>query len=112
MHPDYVNAVKKVAKIENLIWEELADFYIDVKWICYTTEQYLSDLLENKDEEIYQEYRKNFQKQTEDWEESNKYVSYKYQAKTNYSEREIKSFYEFAKIWWLEKYYWTLDGWL
>lgn len=109
MNWDYVDAVKKVAKRENLIWNDLSDFYVDVKWVCQTTKQYLSDLLKNKDEEIYQEYRKKFQKQIDYWRESNKYVCYKYQAKTDYSEGEIRSFYEFEKIWGLEKQYWDLD---
>ena len=100
---DYVRSVKNVAKKELLIWDNLSDFYVDVRWVCQTTEQYLWELLDKSDEEIYHEYKRIFEERMEYNKEKNKYCSYKYKSMTDYSEKQIKWFYEFYKISWLKK---------
>ncbi len=94
---NYIKAVKRIAKQEWFIWNELADFYVWTNVICKTTRQYLSKLLEDKDKEIYEEYKNLFKKEMEYLKEKNEYVSYKCKARTEYSEKEIKLIYNFEK---------------
>jgi len=94
---NYIKAVKRIAKQEWFIWNELADFYVWTNGICKTTRQYLSKLLEDKDKEIYEEYKNLFKKEMEYLKEKNEYVSYKCKARTDYSEKEVKLIYNFEK---------------
>jgi len=94
---NYVLAVNKLLD-KKWILDSKKDFYAGVNWACLTTAEFISKLLEEYDDEIYKEYKEIHNKQVKEWEEQNKTCSYKYYAKTDYTEWEIRSFYEIEKI--------------
>ena len=87
----YTLAVKEIANKEWLIWDDFADFYVWTDGVCKTTRQYLSKLLEDKDEEIYEIY-KNYRE-----EEKNILKENGIKCFSMYVEPDIRKFYKLEK---------------